>query len=86
VVSPVLANIYLHYVFDLWAHQRRRCHARGEVILVRGACLRAGRRPDPRADDIGAGFEHPAEAEQFVAEMRERMAGLVWPCIRRRRD
>ena len=36
-VSPLLANVYLHYVFDLWAHQWRRRHARGEVIIVRFA-------------------------------------------------
>ncbi len=64
VVSPVLANIYLHYVFDLWAHQWRRRHARGEVILVR------------YADDIVAGFEHQAEAERFLAALRERMAAF----------
>jgi RNA-directed DNA polymerase len=64
VVSPVLANIYLHYVFDLWAQQWRKRQARGEVILVR------------YADDIVAGFEHQAEAERFLADMRERMAGF----------
>jgi len=64
VVSPVLANIYLHYVFDLWAHQWRKRHARGAVILVR------------YADDIVAGFEHAAEAERFLEDMRERMAGF----------
>src|SRR5438132_670464 len=64
VVSPVLANIYLHYVFDLWSHQWRRRHARGEVILVR------------YADDIVAGFEHQAEAERFLAALRERMAAF----------
>jgi hypothetical protein len=62
VISPLLANIYLHYVFDLWAHQWRRRHARGQVILVR------------YADDIVAGFEHKADAERFWADMKERMA------------
>src|SRR5882724_1120171 len=62
VISPLLANIYLHYVFDLWAHRWRRHHARGDVILVR------------YADDIVAGFEHAADAERFVAELRQRMA------------
>jgi len=61
VISPLLANIYLHYVFDLWAEQWRRRHAQGNVILVR------------YADDIVAGFEHQAEAERFRAEMRERL-------------
>lgn len=61
VVSPVLSNIYLHYVFDLWAHRWRRRQARGEVILVRFA------------DDIVAGFAHEWEARQFLTELRERM-------------
>ena len=62
VISPLLANIYLHYVFDLWAQQWRKRHARGNVILVR------------YADDIVAGFEHKADAERFRAELNERMA------------
>ena len=49
VISPLLANIYLHYVHDLWAHQWRRRHARGQVILVR------------YADDIVYGFQHEAQ-------------------------
>jgi group II intron reverse transcriptase/maturase len=64
VVSPVLANIFLHYVFDLWANQWRRRHARGDIIMVR------------YADDIVIGFEHQAEAERFLTEMRERMAAF----------
>ncbi len=60
VISPLLANIYLHYVFDLWAQQWRQRHAQGDVILVR------------YADDIVAGFEHQADAERFLAEMRVR--------------
>jgi RNA-directed DNA polymerase len=64
VISPLLANIYLHYAFDLWAQQWRQRHAQGDVILVR------------YADDIVAGFEHQAEAERFLAGMRERMAGF----------
>jgi len=64
VVSPVLANIFLHYVFDLWANQWRRRHAQGDVIMVR------------YADDIVVGFEHRAEAERFLAEMRERLAAF----------
>ncbi len=62
VISPLLANIYLHYVFDLWAQQWRKRHAQGNVILVR------------YADDIVAGFEHKADAERFRAELNERMA------------
>jgi len=64
VISPLLANIYLHYAYDLWAHQWRQRHARGTVIFVR------------YADDIVAGFEHAADAERFLAEMRERMAAF----------
>ena len=62
VISPLLANIYLHYVFDLWAQQWRKRHARGQVILVR------------YADDVVVGFEHAADAERFWADLRERMA------------
>ena len=61
VISPLLANIYLHYVFDLWALQWRARHAQGNVIIVR------------YADDIVVGFAHKAEAERFLAEMRERL-------------
>ncbi len=64
VISPLLANIYLHYVFDLWAERWRRREAPGDVVLVR------------YADDIVAGFEHRAEAERFMAELRERMAAF----------
>src|SRR5882757_2492854 len=62
VASPLLANIYLHYVFDLWAERWRRHHAQGNIILVR------------YADDIVAGFEHQADAERFQAELRDRLA------------
>ena len=61
VVSPLLANIYLHYVFDLWAQRWRKHHARGNVILVR------------YADDIVAGFEHEADAQRFHAELQQRL-------------
>ena len=61
-VSPLLANVYLHYVFDLWAHQWRQRHARGEVILTRFA------------DDYIAGFERQDDAERFLADLRERFA------------
>ena len=62
VISPLLANIYLHYVFDLWAHQWRSRQARGNVIIVR------------YADDIVVGFEHEVEARRFLTELRERLA------------
>ncbi len=61
-ISPLLANVYLHYVFDLWADQWRWRHARGDVILVRFA------------DDYVAGFEHREDAERFLAELRGRFA------------
>jgi RNA-directed DNA polymerase len=63
-VSPLLANVYLHYVLDLWAHQWRRRHARGEVIVVRFA------------DDFVVGFEHRDDAERFWADLRDRLAGF----------
>jgi len=61
LISPVLANIYLHYAFDLWAHQWRKQQARGEIILVR------------YADDFVVGFEHRYEAERFRHDLAERM-------------
>src|ERR671919_1200006 len=61
-VSPLLANIYAHYVFDLWAHQWRGRHARGDVVIVRFA------------DDAVVGFEHRDDAERFWAELRDRLA------------
>jgi len=62
VISPLLANIYLHYVLDLWAHQWRHRHARGQVVIVR------------YADDSVYGFERREDAEKFLAGMRERLA------------
>ena len=64
VISPLLANIYLHYVYDLWAERWRRRQARGAMIVVR------------YADDTVVGFEHRADAERFLAELRERMAAF----------
>jgi RNA-directed DNA polymerase len=61
-ISTLLANVYLHYVFDLWVHQWRRRHARGEVIVVR------------YADDFVVGFQHRDDAERFLADLRERFA------------
>jgi group II intron reverse transcriptase/maturase len=61
-VSTLLANVYLHYVFDLWVHQWRSRHARGDVIAVRFA------------DDFVVGFEHRDDAERFWADLRERFA------------
>jgi len=62
VVSPLLANVYLHYVFDQWAVQWRRRQARGDVVITR------------YADDFVAGFQHRADAERFQAELSERFA------------
>jgi RNA-directed DNA polymerase len=61
-VSPLLANVYLHYVFDLWAHQWRSRHARGDVVIVRFA------------DDFVVGFEHRDDAERFWEDLRARLA------------
>ena len=61
VISPLLANIYLHYAFDLWANRWRRREAEGEVIIVR------------YADDIIVGFQHEADARRFLEAMRERL-------------
>ena len=60
--SPLLANVYLHYVLDLWADWWRRRHAHGDVIIVRWA------------DDFIVGFEHEQDARQFLDELRERFA------------
>jgi len=59
-ISPLLANVYLHYVFDLWVQWWRTAQARGDVIIVR------------YADDFIVGFQHKLEAERFLAELRER--------------
>jgi group II intron reverse transcriptase/maturase len=61
-VSPLLANVYAHYVLDLWVHQWRRRHARGDMVIVRWA------------DDFVVGFEHREDAERFWAELRDRLA------------
>jgi group II intron reverse transcriptase/maturase len=60
--SPLLANVYLHYVLDRWARQWRRRHAHGDVIIVRFA------------DDFVAGFEKQGDAQRFLADLRERLA------------
>jgi RNA-directed DNA polymerase len=62
VVSPLLANVYLHYVFDLWIEAWRKKVARGDVIVVR------------YADDLVVGFENRAEAERFLEAFKERLA------------
>src|SRR6267154_850066 len=65
VISPLLANVYLHYVFDLWAERWRRREATGDMIIVR------------YADDIVIGFEHEADARRFWDAMRDRFEGFA---------
>jgi len=60
-ISPLLANLYLHYVFDLWVQAWRRKQGHGEVIVVRFA------------DDIVLGFQYPSDAERFRQELAERL-------------
>jgi group II intron reverse transcriptase/maturase len=61
-ISPLLANVYLHYVFDLWVQRWRNTQARGELIVVR------------YADDFIVGFQHKEEAERFMEDLRQRFA------------
>ncbi len=61
MISPLLANIYLHYVFDLWADRWRRREATGDMIMVR------------YADDIVVGFQHKSDALRFWDAMRDRL-------------
>ena len=62
VISPLLANVYLHYALDLWAEQWRRREAKGDMIIVR------------YADDVVVGFEHEADAKRFRDDMERRLA------------
>jgi group II intron reverse transcriptase/maturase len=64
VISPLLANVYLHYVLDLWAQQWRSRHAGGDVIIVR------------YADDFVLGFQHRSDAERFLQDLQGRLAGF----------
>jgi RNA-directed DNA polymerase len=61
-VSPLLANVYLHYAFDQWANQWRKRQARGEMVIVR------------YADDFVVGFEHKEDAERFLTDLGDRLA------------
>jgi group II intron reverse transcriptase/maturase len=63
-VSPLLANIYLHYVLDLWAQRWRKRRAHGDVVIVR------------YADDFIVGFQHRSDAEQFREELGQRLAAF----------
>jgi RNA-directed DNA polymerase len=60
-ISPLLANVYLHYVFDLWVQQWRKKRSHGDVIVVR------------YADDFIVGFQYESDARQFLDELRERL-------------
>src|SRR5437868_6288415 len=64
VISPILANIYLHYCFDLWAERWRRQEARGDMIVVR------------YADDLVVGFEHEDDAGRLLDALRERLGAF----------
>jgi group II intron reverse transcriptase/maturase len=72
VASPLLANIYLHYVFDLWVEAWRKKVATGTVVVVR------------YADDLVLGFENRADAERFLAEFRNGWRSSVWNYTRTR--
>src|SRR5262252_3387498 len=61
VISPLLANVYLHYVLDLWVERWRRCEATGDMIIVR------------YADDFIVGFQHESDARRFLDALRERL-------------
>ena len=63
-ISPLLANIFLHYALDLWVHQWRQRHAHGRVTIVR------------YADDFVIGFEKMADARRMVINLKERLAGF----------
>ncbi len=65
VISPLLSNVYLHYVIDLWAARWRRREATGDMIIVR------------YADDLVAGFEHETDARRFLDDMRRRLAAFA---------
>ena len=65
-VSPLLANVYLHYVFDLWADWWRRRYAHGDMIIVRFA------------DDFIVGFQHLGDAKRFLQDLRSGSRGSAW--------
>ena len=66
VVSPILANVYLHYVLDLWFQKKWRTHeAKGDTVIVR------------YADDFVVSFQHKRDAEQFLNDLKERLR-MLW--------
>ena len=72
--SPLLANVYLHYVFDLWVRHWRDRYARGDMVVVRFA------------DDFVVGFQYLGDAERFHAELNftSGSRSSIWSCIRTR--
>jgi len=72
VISPLLANIYLHYALDLWARQWRHRHAQGNVVVVR------------YADDLVAGFQYQADAVRFLTICDNGWKAFRSVCIRTR--
>ena len=74
VVSPLLANVYLHYVFDLWVDAWRKKVARGDVIVAR------------YADDLVVGFQHRADADGSSRSSGIGWPSSAWNCIRTKRD
>ena len=62
MISPLLANVYLHYGFDLWVNVWRQKWAQGEVVVIR------------YADDTIVGFQYQADADRFLEDLRERLA------------
>ncbi len=61
MISPLLANIYLHYTFDLWVNTWRKKWAQGEVVVIRFA------------DDTIVGFQYQTDADRFLENLRERL-------------
>jgi RNA-directed DNA polymerase len=74
VISPTLANAYLHYVHHLWVHRWRQTKATGDMIVVRFA------------DDTIVGFEHEHEAKAFLQICTKECARSNWRCTRTRPD
>ena len=62
MISPLLANVFLHYSFDAWIHQWRKRHARGQIVVVR------------YADDSVIGAEHEDDARRLLVALKERLA------------
>ena len=73
MISPILANLYLHYALDLWVDAWRKKRARGDVIIVR------------YADDVVLGFQHREDAEQFLGRCGKGWRNSGWSCTRRKR-